>query len=379
MCGAAIAPEGAAGLVCQLFQGGRLVSQKLAVFMPNWVGDAAMATPTLRALSAHRLADKHDRKTMIGVMQPVVAQLLSGTPWFTEQIIVNKRSWAGRFRVAMQLRAARPDAILLLTNSLWTAMAAKLAGIKHRIGYARDGRSCLLTDSLPALKKNGKFSAVPAIDYYLQLAALLGGDVSDRRMHIAVEHEDRRAAARLWADIQFAEDRPLIVINSSGAWGAAKLWPADHVEQLARRLIANHSWQVLLHCGPAEREAADAVASRIQHPRVQSMGRAKQLPIGLSKAVMARAAVVVSTDSGPRHIAVALERPVVGLFGPTDPAWTRTYNHTEAEVGLNLPCRGCWKKSCPLEHNRCMRDLGVETVYAAVVAAMQQSSRCIAA
>ncbi len=126
---------------------------------------------------------------------------------------------------------------------------------------------------------------------------------------------------------------------------------------------------MLLHCGPGEREAADAIASRINHPRVQSMGRAKSLPLGLTKAVMERASVVVSTDSGPRHIAVALDRPVISLFGPTDPVWTRTYNVTETEMGLHMACRACWKKTCPLGHNRCMRDLGVETVYGAVVSA----------
>jgi heptosyltransferase II len=348
-----------------------LVSQKLAVFMPNWVGDAVMATPTLRALSKRM----ENGGSLVGVMQPVVAQLLSGTPWFTDQINFRKRGWSSRLRLALQLRAARPDAILLLTNSLWTAVVAKLAGVKRRIGYARDGRGWLLTDSLPALKKSGKFTPVPAVDYYLQLASYLGCEIDDRRVSVAVEAADEQLAIRLWDQLRFQAERPLVVINSSGAWGAAKLWPADHVEQLARRLVDNHPWQVLLHCGPAEREAADAVASRINHSRVQSMGRADQLPIGLTKAVMARAAAVVSTDSGPRHIAVALDRPVIGLFGPTDPAWTRTYNVPEMELGLHMACRGCWKKSCPLEHNRCMRDLGIETVYGAVVTAISHSAR----
>ncbi|MGN6547118.1 MAG: glycosyltransferase family 9 protein [Aureliella sp.] len=181
---------------------------------------------------------------------------------------------------------------------------------------------------------------------------------------------------RLWAQIGFQPERPLVVINSSGASGSAKLWPADHVERLARRLVENHPYQVLLHCGPAERAAANEVADRIDHPRVQSMGRADELPLGLTKAVLSRAWTVVSTDSGPRHIAVALDRPVVGMFGPTEPAWTTTYNQPETALGVkNLACKGCWKKECPLGHHRCMRDLGVETVYGAVIQAMHQRQR----
>lgn len=334
-----------------------------------------MATPTLRALHQHVSGHPSGRRSLVGVMQPVVSQLLSGSPWFSEQVLFDKGSWAARFRLAMRLRSADIDTVLLLTNSLWTAVVAKLAGISQRVGYARDGRGWLLTDRIAVQKASaGKsYFPVPAIDYYLHLAARLGCSTSDRRMQLHVPQSEHQLADRLWSQIGFEPQRPLVVINSSGAWGAAKIWPAGHVEALARRLVETRPYQVLLHCGPAERGAADEVADRIAHPRVQSMGRADQLPLALTKAVLARASVVVSTDSGPRHIAVALDRPVIGLFGPTDPAWTTTYNQPEAALGVkNLGCRGCWKKSCPLGHNRCMRDLGVETVYGAVVQAMQQ-------
>ncbi|MCC6509067.1 MAG: lipopolysaccharide heptosyltransferase II [Pirellulaceae bacterium] len=343
--------------------------------MPSWVGDAVMATPTLRALALQQSPGD----SLIGVMQPVISAVLSGSPWFTEQIQFNKRSWPGRLQLAMRLRAAKPDTVVLLANSLWTAVVARLSGAKRTLGYARDGRGWLLSDTLPALKKDGKFTPVPAIDYYLQLAGKLGCDTSSRRMELTVEGRDRQLAEQLYSRIGFNRERPLIVINSSGAWGVAKIWPADHVEQLAKRIVENHQWQVLLHCGPGERESADAVASRINHPRVQSMGQATELPLGLTKAVMELATVVVSTDSGPRHIAVALDRPVVGLFGPTDAAWTRTYNLEETEIGLQLACRGCWQKSCPLVHNRCMRDLGVEAVYGGVVAAFLNQRARLAA
>jgi heptosyltransferase-2 len=356
------------------------VTEKLAVFMPSWVGDAVMATPTLRALHQHFNRGAVGDGSLVGVMQPAVSQLLSGAPWFSEQILFDKRSWTGRLRLAMRLRAAGVDTVLLLTNSLWTAVVARLAGVPRRIGYTRDGRGMLLTERVPALRTGTQYAPVPAIDYYLRLADRMGCDARDRRMQLHVAPEDFESADRLWTQIGFSPGRPTVVINSSGAWGAAKLWPAGQVEQLARRIVENHPYQVLLHCGPAERTAANEIADRIGHPRVQSMGRAVELPLALSKAVLARASVVVSTDSGPRHIAVALDRPVIGLYGPTDPAWTTTYNQPEVALGVkNLACRGCWQKSCPLVHNRCMRDLGVETVYGAVVGAMHQGQRWLAA
>ncbi|MGN6133541.1 MAG: lipopolysaccharide heptosyltransferase II [Aureliella sp.] len=351
------------------------MTNRIAVLMPSWVGDAAMATPTLRSLA--KLAGS--RGAVVGVMQPVVSQLLRGSSCCSEEIVFSKRSLRQRSRLVKQLRSADLDAIVLLTNSVWTAAVAYLARIPMRVGYARDGRGWLLTHRLSVPRRAGHKIPVPAIDYYLRLAEVVGGDASDRRMNLAVEASDEQLADRLWQKIGFSSSCSTVVINSSGAWGAAKLWPADHVEHLARRIAENHPWQVLLHCGPSERADADAVAARVDHPQVRSMGAVDHLPIGLTKAVMARAAAVVSTDSGPRHIAVALDRPVVSLFGPTDPAWTTTYNTPEAELGLNIPCRGCWKKSCPLEHHRCMRDLGVETVYGSLVAAMQRGVRWRAA
>ena len=107
--------------------------KKVAVFMPSWVGDAVMATPTLRALQRYpsrRLGGGHSA-SLVGVMQPGISELLRGTPWFSEQILFNKRSWTERFRLALRLRAAQVDAVVLLTNSLWTAMVARLAGVQR--------------------------------------------------------------------------------------------------------------------------------------------------------------------------------------------------------------------------------------------------------
>ncbi|MFO1063039.1 MAG: glycosyltransferase family 9 protein [Pirellulales bacterium] len=362
------------------------MSSKLGVFMPNWVGDAVMATPTLRALAGNLSVLSHIAPTsrakrsratqvetegvpavgrLVGIMQPAVAELLDGAAWLNDRIVFSKKGKKGCSRIGLisAIRKQRLDAVVLLTNSFWTALVVRLAGVPRRIGYARDGRGLLLTDKLTPLRAGGKFEAVPAVDYYLALAELLGCSVADRSMQLHVQETDRQSAEKLWKLLGFNPDRPTIVINSSGAWGAAKVWPADHVESLARRIVRETPWQVLLHCGPAERSAADAVASRIGDPMVGSMGRAGELPVGLTKGVMERAAVVVSTDSGPRHIAVALNRPVISLIGPTDIAWTKTYNRPEIVITADVDCRPCWQKTCPLKHNRCMQELGVEQVF----------------
>jgi heptosyltransferase-2 len=118
----------------------------------------------------------------------------------------------------------------------------------------------------------------------------------------------------------------------------------------------------LLHCGPKERESANRIVSELQHPSIASMGIWEDLPIDLSKAVLRRADLVVSTDSGPRHMAVALNRPVVTLFGPTDPAWTHTYNRPEALLKSQKP-------------QSVMADISVDEVFSAVVAQIDLGNR----
>lgn len=346
--------------------------------MPTWVGDAVMATPTLRALR-QGLPDVE----LIGVMRPLMADLLAGSTMLDRKVLFDKRKQAGlptRLGLVSVLRAAKLDAIVLLTNSLWTAAVAKLAGIPRVVGYDRDARGWLLTDKIASPKvinPAGKRAEPPTIDYYLGLAEHIGCESNDQRSQLFVTTEESELADQLWQACGFELATPTIVINNNTAIEQSRLWPSDKVRDLSITLANDYGYQVLLHCGPSECDRANRIAAEANHPLVSSMGRAKHLPIGLSKAVLARASAVVSTDSGPRHIAVALNRPVISLFGPTDPFTTRTYNLSETILAADSPCQPCHTKTCPLKYCKCMQNLEVETVLRAILdnAVQRPSSR----
>ncbi len=344
---------------------------RIGVFMPTWVGDAVMATPTLRALRTG-FADAN----LIGVMRPVIRDLLTGTAYFDESVAFSKQRTAGlpsRWGLVGELRRAKLDAMVLLTNSMWTAAVSKMAGIGRLVGYDRDARGWLLTDkvAMPQLAGAKQPPLMPAIDYYLKIAVHIGCSASDRRVQLAVTAAEASLGESLWQQVGFDAERPTVVINSNSATEPARLWPAEKVKALAYQIADQQSMQVLLHCGPAERELANALVAEVNHPLVASMGMAQQLPIGLTKAVLAKADAVVSTDSGPRHIAVALNRSVISLFGPTSPAGTLTYNVPETMLSMQLNCRPCYAKSCPLQHGDCMQKIEVAQVYQALCAAVR--------
>lgn len=334
----------------------------VGIFLPTWVGDACMATPLVRSL--RQGLPQGTQFTAIGA--PMSLEVFRHTPWFDDEVVFRRQKGllsASNRAWCRGLRERGLDAIVLLTNSFSSAWWSWISRVPRRIGYARDGRGWMLTDRLTVPRNGRRYSVIPAIDYYLEIARYLDCTIDDRRMELVVSDSERQAADRLWQRLDWSEDVRAVVINSTGSYGQSKLWPESHVRDLAIRLANELSVQVLLHCGPAEREAANRVALQCNDRRIQSMGVEEALPLGLSKAVLEKASVVVSTDSGPRHMAVALNKPVVSLFGSTMPGWTMTYNRPESRLYLGLPCQPCYERNCPLQHQNCMNQLTVDRVF----------------
>ena len=331
---------------------------RVGIFLPNWIGDVVMATPAIRAL--RKLFGT--RGQLIGIMRPYVADVLDGTNWLDERIFYDKQP--GRLASRedyRKLRAARLDRIVLLTNSLRTAWMAWRSGARERIGYAGDMRAWLLTSRVRRSR-----SPMSTLDGYLQMAVAAGAVAVSRRLEIATTPADEHAADDVWQSLGLPAGGRVVMLNSGGAYGAAKHWPAEYFAELARRIVADGRYSVLVNCGPAERPIAQEITARANDPRVVSLARHETLPIGLTKACVRRSKLVVSTDSGPRFFAIAFGKPVVTLFGPTNPAATETNYVGEISLSLGLDCQPCMARICPLGHHRCLRELSVDRVYAAV-------------
>jgi len=353
---------------------------RLGVFLPNWVGDVVMATPAVRAL--RKLAGEGQ---LIGIMRPYVAEVLEGSAWFDDTILYAKPQAAtndGTDRmpaellwpaVRQRLRAARLDWVVLLTNSLRTGWMAYRSGAPQRVGMVGNLRSPLLTTKVYPARQGRRRKALPAVSAYLQVVQAAGAAPESPMLELGTTAADEQAADVVWKSFGLTHERPLAVINTGGAFGAAKDWPAVSFAQLARRLTEERGLDVLLNCGPAERQAVRDIVRATKHPRVMSLADEPQLPIGLTKAVIRRAQVLVTTDSGPRFFGVAFGVPTVALFGPTSVELTRTGAANDVSLSLGLECQPCMERICPLAHHRCMRDLSVERVLAAVDAALADS------
>ena len=353
---------------------------KIGVFLPNWIGDAVMATPALRALRREFLPAE-----ITAIARPYVGDVLAGLDLIDNVLFHDprgtdpaRRGW----RFLRRLRKERFDTIVLFPNSLRTAWLARLSGAPRRVGLARDGRRWLLTDALPPKPRS---TPHPVIDEYLRLAAHLGCRRLSRQMELATLPEDERRLAEFWsrqrvrlfsgcpvpasahsADARRtpAESLSYVCLNPGGAYGSAKHWPTDSFAELAARIVRELGRLVLVLCGPAEREQARQIVQRARDERVVTLADVEP-SIGLTKAAVRHSELLITTDSGPRHFAPPFQVPVITLFGPTHIAWSETFYPKAVHLQIDVDCGPCQKRTCPLGHHKCMRGLPVATVFQA--------------
>jgi len=335
-------------------------ASKILIVQPSWVGDAVMATPALRAIR-----QLYPQAHIAYLMRRYVKPLYGGMPW-ADQIITyrtgktHSKTGKGLLDLAGRLRAARFDLAVLLPNSFKAALLCKMANVPRVVGYERDGRGFLLTDKLLHVKDRGKFIPVPIVKTYMGLAHYLGSQDRDLRLQLFVTASEKREASELLTRCGLdpeiyrpgaAGEPPLILLNPGAQYGAAKCWRPENFAELADRLIDELSATVLLSGAPKERQIIESI-KRCMRRAVLDLSN-KGLTLGSLKEIVRRCDLMVTNDTGPRHIAAALDVPVVTIFGPTYPEWTEIYFEKERKVAVKVFCGPCQKKVCPLDH-RCM-------------------------
>lgn len=333
---------------------------KILVVQPSWVGDAVMATPTLRSIR-----ELYPEAHISYLLRRYVKGVYTGMPWADRLITyrtgkTRAKAGKGLFDLAGRLRSAKFDLAILLPNSFKSALICKMARIKRIVGYDRDGRGFLLSDKLLPIKERGKFIPTPIVKTYLGIANYLGGKNRDVAMKLFVTDSEKREGADVLslAGLDAAIDRPgsrggspLILLNPGANYGAAKCWHPENFAALGDRLVEESGATVMISAAPKERRIVDAVLLHMKHRPIDlsNMG----LSLGGLKEIVRRCDLMITNDTGPRHIAAALDVPVVTIFGPTHPQWTEIFYPKERQVAVKVFCGPCQKKVCPLDH-RCM-------------------------
>lgn len=326
---------------------------RILVRAPTWVGDAVMASPALRAL---RAAQPEAEIAVEG--RPVLRDLLRGLPWFDEFLPDGQRGAAGLWARARALRVRRFDWALLLPDSPRAALGPFLAGVPRRVGYARDAlRRALLTEALERPRENGRPRPMSTVERYLGLTRHLGCPDRGHHLELAVDEEavGRVNEALVRRDVR--ADEGVLVVTPGAAFGPSKRWPPAHFARACDLIARRLGLRPVIAPGPDELALAEAIASRAHEPAVALTD--PPLGLGELKALVARSRLLLTNDTGPRHVAVALGCPVIVVMGPTDPRYTAHALERQRVLREDVPCSPCQLKNCPIDH-RCLRQLAPE-------------------
>ncbi|MDP6940238.1 MAG: lipopolysaccharide heptosyltransferase II [Planctomycetota bacterium] len=331
--------------------------------LPNWVGDLVMCTPALRALR-HGFPDAkitvEGRSYMRGLMEPLetVDDFLD-TP-------SPERGVRPMFKRVRSLRSVDFDLSLVLPDSHSSALGPFLARIPRRVGYSFDpGRRLLLTERLAPHQEDGQRVPISMIERYLQLTRHLGCQDQGDEMTLVVTDESRGAVATRLAEHGIDENQPILLCITGASYGSSKMWPAEYFAEAADALGRRHGLRTVLAPGPGEESTGGQVGEHMSEPCTVLMDPV--LTLAEMAALVERARVVISNDTGPRSMAVALGIPCVVPFGPTDQRYTNHHLENQTLLSEDVDCAPCGLKACPTDH-RCMRDLLPERIIEATSA-----------
>jgi heptosyltransferase II len=340
---------------------------EILVWLPSPMGDAILCTPALRAIR------RHFKSSRISFFANDVVRKVLSPGCFNDVWI--QQPGKNIFTVVKTFKKYNFTHAVLFKNSFFSALAVFLAGIPVRIGYAREGRGFLLTDKLyPPKISAARFKPFSIVDYYLAIPSLLGADVSDAGLELLTDpHEEKKLRVKFPEIID--SKGPIVVLVPGGAVGWSKCWPAKRFAQTADWLISNYNVAVFISVSPnpEEKQIAKEICDSSKFKLVSLAER--PIDLGELKSLFSIADLVISNDTGPRHIAIALQRKVVSLFGPNNPAWTETGYENEIQIVGDAPCAPCDKPTCKKSEHLCMQAITVEMVCNAAKKLLETNKR----
>lgn len=337
------------------------MGRKILVVGPSWVGDMMMAQTLLKVLMAQ------DNSNRIFLLAPTWSKALASrmpevidvieSPFQHGELNLSRRRWLGK-----QLRSAEFEEAYVLPNSFKSALIPFFAHIPKRIGWRGEWRYGLLNDVRVLDEKKYPLMIQRFIALGLPKNAPLPSHLPYPELSVNPENVQKSLSAMQLSETVLDQKAPILAMCPGAEFGPSKRWPEEYFANVAKDFLSK-GWQVWLFGSPKERAIAEKIQSITNHQCVDMIGKTS-LDIAID--LISCASKVLTNDSGLMHIAAALNKPLVAVYGSTSTAFTPPLGEKVKILKEDLPCMPCFQRECPLKHHRCMRDLKPESVIKAI-------------
>ena len=330
--------------------------KRIMIRSTNWIGDAIMTTPAIRAIRKHF---PHAHITLLA--KPWVAPVFQYSPHINHIMTYDSNGYhaglSGKIHLIKDIRNQNFDTAILLQNAIEAAILVFGAGIKRRVGFNTDARGLLLTHAVPISKA---IKIIHQTRYYVKMLECAGIPTAGLDLELFIGTADSLSAYRYLQKINASPNIRWIGMNPSATYGTAKQWFPKRFAQLADRIANNYHAGILIFGGPKDKELGEQVCDMMQIPAVNLAG---QTTLGMAMALIQKCHVFVTNDSGLMHIACALQTPLIAIFGSTNPITTGPIGNNSHIVQVKAPCSPCLLTDCPKNHHICMDAVSVDMVY----------------
>ncbi|MCB1183036.1 lipopolysaccharide heptosyltransferase II [bacterium] len=348
-------------------------TRRILLHMPNWLGDVVMATPLLDHLARAAAAAGDGGRVDVAV-RPAWAPLFRDDPRVGSLLPVERggrhAGLGGLWRQGRELAAGGYAAVVLGPPSLRAGLVAALSRASVRVGHSGDGRDWLLGSAVARGPRGTRHHAWELLDLGVAAVADLGwpapllpdGDLPPPSL----------AGTAAWEAQPLPDERPLWVVAPGTTYGEAKSWPAARVAELVEAAVRDAGARVVFLGDAAAAPFAAALCSGSRRRAAAAWAEAADLVDLTGRTdlvevvrVLRAATAFVGNDSGLMHVAGALGVPTVGVFGSSNPDWTRPLGPwTTAVTAAGFPCRPCYRRTCN-QPEFCLATIGGAEVFAA--------------
>lgn len=334
--------------------------KNILIVSTSWLGDAVITIPAI-----YGIKNLFPDARLSILAKDTIADIFKTVEAVDEIIPFHKEKGFKKafavLKTASMLKAKKFDRVYIFPRSLGSALTCFIAGIPERIGFGSGGRGFFLTETV---KRDKKTLSKHQVHYYKKLLKSSGRTGFPELPKVNVPENNINWAREFLISKREGLKNFLVGINPGSTYGEAKQWLPERFGELAKRLYKNNSCDIIIFGDSNSSPLAEKISKGLENKAIDVTGKTDILQLA---ALLKECDLLITNDTGPMHVACAVQTPVVAVYGSTNHVTTSPLGPDAVMIKKNTPCSPCMKRVCPEEHHLCMKNISTDDVEKAVL------------